>query len=256
MKKSIFKVIIPLALAVLAVAGVATASHSWSGYHWARTSNPFTMKLGDNVSGAWDATLATASSDWSKSDVLDTTIVAGVSKGNCQPTKGRVEVCNKTYGNNGWLGVAQIWITDGTHITQGSVRLNDTYFNTPMYNTQAWRNLVTCQEVGHTFGLDHQDENFNNPPLGTCMDYTNDPTPNQHPNAHDYEELGIIYSHSDLFTTLLSGTTGRSRIGAEESASAAEFGNVLRRDSRGRPSLYGLDLGHGEKQFTFVYWAH
>ncbi len=32
-----------------------------------------------------------------------------------------------------------------------------------------------CQEIGHDFGLDHQDENFNNPNLGTCMDYTNDP---------------------------------------------------------------------------------
>jgi hypothetical protein len=39
-----------------------------------------------------------------------------------------------------------------------------------------------CQEVGHTFGLDHQDENFNNTNLGTCMDYTNDPSTNQHPN--------------------------------------------------------------------------
>jgi hypothetical protein len=24
-------------------------------YHWARTSNPFTLKLGDNVSSAWDS---------------------------------------------------------------------------------------------------------------------------------------------------------------------------------------------------------
>lgn len=37
------------------------------------------------------------------------------------------------------------------------------------------RCLVTCQEVGHTFGLDHRDENFDNGNLGTCMDYTNDP---------------------------------------------------------------------------------
>ena len=45
-------------LAVLVAAGVgaafaapaALANHSWGGYHWARTSNPFTVKLGDNVS--------------------------------------------------------------------------------------------------------------------------------------------------------------------------------------------------------------
>src|SRR6266540_1791449 len=56
---------------------VGRANHSWGGYHWARTSNPFTVKLGDNVSSTWDSALSTASSDWSKSTVLDTTVVAG-----------------------------------------------------------------------------------------------------------------------------------------------------------------------------------
>src|SRR6266567_7362536 len=35
--------------------------------HWARTANPFTIKLGDNVSSAWDSYLAVASSDWTLS---------------------------------------------------------------------------------------------------------------------------------------------------------------------------------------------
>ena len=43
------------------------------------------------------------------------------------------------------------------------------------YNTPAYRRFVTCQELGHDFGLDHQDEVFDNPNLGSCMDYTNDP---------------------------------------------------------------------------------
>src|SRR5213075_19699 len=106
---------------------VLLANHSWGGYHWARTSNPFTIKLGDNVSGLWDGMLVTASNDWSNSTpspthVLDTLIVTGGAKPrNCRPTSGRVEVCNASYGNTGWLGVAQIWITGGTHITQGTV---------------------------------------------------------------------------------------------------------------------------------------
>src|SRR5206468_5527238 len=119
-------------------------------------------------SSAWDSYLATTSSDWSASSVLNTTIVAGSAKPrNCRPTSGRVEVCDASYGNTGWLGVAQIWISGGTHITQGTVKLNDTYFNTATYDTPGWRNLVTCQEVGHTFGLDHQDTNFDNKNLGT-----------------------------------------------------------------------------------------
>ena len=169
----------------VAVAGVALAFHAWGPYHWARTSNPFTLKLGDNVSSAWDVALLTASNDWSTSTVLNAPIVAGATNPkNCKAVAGRVEVCNSKYGNNGWLGVAQIWVTGGEHITKGTVKLNDTYFNTAKYNTPAWRNLVACQEIGHTLGLDHQDEIFVNPNLGTCMDYTNDPSTNQHPNGY------------------------------------------------------------------------
>lgn len=257
-----FSILIIVITLLLAGAFVAYAFHSWNGYHWARTANPFTVKLGDNVSSIWDARLGGASSDWSQSNVLDTAIVPGQSKENCRPTKGRVEVCNKTYGNNGWLGMATIWIS-GSHITQGTVKVNDTYFNTSFYNTTAWRNLVMCQEVGHTLGLDHQDENFYNPPLGTCMDYTIDPTPNQHPNAHDYEELGIIYGHLDSFTTLL-GKVANSRVKVDkadnkaddiDTSNPAELGKEIRKDRNGKGSLFERDLGKGEKVFTFVIWA-
>src|SRR5262245_13693975 len=122
-----------IVVALITLHSSVFASHSWGGYHWARTANPFTIKLGDNVSPAWDPFLATASYDWSKGspnwpDVLDTTVVPGqATPRNCRPTSGRVEVCNATYGSNGWLGVAQIWLSGG-HITQGTVKINDTYF--------------------------------------------------------------------------------------------------------------------------------
>src|SRR5439155_3559247 len=81
----------------------AGATHSWGEYHWARTSNPFTLKLGDNVSSTWDPILATTSSDWSKSSVLDTTIVNGsANPRTCKATKGMVQVCDASYGNNGY----------------------------------------------------------------------------------------------------------------------------------------------------------
>lgn len=111
----------------LVMPAAAEASHSWGDYHWARTSNPFTLKLGANVDGKWDPYLRTTSADWTKSGVLDTTIVNGGAKPrNCRATAGRVEVCNASYGNNGWLGIASISISGGTHITQGTVKVNDT----------------------------------------------------------------------------------------------------------------------------------
>lgn len=103
-----------------------SANHAWGNYHWARTSNPFTLRVGDNVSSQWDGILNTTISDWTSSSVLNLTKVAGQSRSkNCRPTAGRVEVCNGTYGNNGWLGIAQIWAS-GSHITQATTRVNDT----------------------------------------------------------------------------------------------------------------------------------
>ncbi len=235
-------------------ASVVYASHAWGNYHWARTANPLSLKLGDNVSDIWDTHLALASTNWSQSLVLDTNIVTGqANPKNCRATNGRVEVCNSRYGNNGWLGIASIW-ANGNHITQGTVKLNDTYFNTTKYNTPAWRNLVMCQEVGHTFGLSHQDETFDNPPLGTCMDYTNDPTPNQQPNLHDYEELETIYTHLDSSTTALSPLPSASASDID-TTDPKEWGKAIRKSSNGRNSLYERNLGQGRKLFTFVYWA-
>lgn len=254
MRTSLYIKIIAVAavLSLGTVASIAYATHSWGGYHWARTANQFTLKLGDNVSTAWDSYLATASSDWTASSVLDTTVVTGAARANCKGTKGRVEVCDRTYGNNGWLGIAQIWVS-GLHITQGTVKMNDTYFNSGYYNTSAWRNLVMCQEIGHTLGLDHQDTNFYNTNLGTCMDYTNDPSTNQYPNQHDYDELALIYGHTDS-TTTVGQTLANSKadVNLDEQA---EWGKEVRKSSDGHTSLYERDLGNGHKVFTFVTWA-
>lgn len=242
-------------IVAMSIVSAVSANHSWGSYHWARTSNPFALKLGDNVSGAWDSVLNTASTDWSVSSVLDTTVVTGLSNPkNCKPLVGRVEVCNSKYGNNGWLGIAQIWITGGEHITKGVTKVNDTYFNTAKYNTLPWRNLVMCQEIGHNFGLDHQDEDFNNTNLGTCMDYASDPSTNQHPNAHDYEQLEIIYGHLDS-TTTASQTTASKNLGEEVSDLRSSWGKAVKQDGRGRDSLFEKDLGGGNKVYTHVFWV-
>ena len=240
----------------IASAPVVSANHSWGGYHWARTANPFTLLLGDNLNSTWDPFLVTTSTDWSISDVLDTTIAAGrTNPKSCRPTNGRVEVCNSKYGNNGWLGIAQIWVTSNLHITQGVTKMNDTYFNKAAYNKPEWRNLVVCQEVGHTLGLDHQDEIFDNANLGTCMDYTNNPIDNQHPNAHDYEELGLIYAHLDTLTTIgqLTSRSPAKEIVQADLDNPKEWGKLVKGNRQ--VALFERDFDGGDKVFTFVIWA-
>lgn len=236
-----------------ALASTADASHSWGSYHWARTSNPFTLKLGDNLSLGWKSSLQGASADWSTSSILDTVVVPGLSNPkNCRAVAGRVEICNSKYGSNGWLGIASIWAS-GTHITQSTVKMNDTYFNTPQYNTPAWKNFVVCQEIGHAFGLDHQDEDFNNSNMGTCMDYTSDPSTNQHPNQHDYDMLETIYSHLDSSTNI--SQTPLSNRQEVDHSDPSTWGKAIRTSPDGKGVLYERNFNKGNKVFTFVVWA-
>jgi hypothetical protein len=252
------RVILATVVIGLLFATGSTADHSWGGYHWARTSNPFTIKVGDNVDSKWDAHLDEAIADWSQSTVLNLTKVAGGARPrNCRPTAGRIEACNATYGNTGWLGIAQIWITGGTHITQGITKLNDTYFNTASYNTPAWRQLVTCQEIAHDFGLDHQDENFDNPNLGSCMDYTSNPAGNEHPNAHDYDQIEIIYAHLDSITTIGSvlPSSAPGAMSDLDPEGPGQWGRLMKSSRNGRTQTYELDFGRGNKIVTHVFWA-
>jgi hypothetical protein len=246
-----------LVAAALAVAFAATSSadHSWGGYHW-RSDNGIALNVGDNVSSAWDAYLTGALSDWNQSTYVQLTKVAGGTRPkNCKATPGRIEACSERYGFNGWLGIAQIWLSGG-HIVQATTKLNDSYFNSATYNKPEWRRLVTCQEIAHDFGLDHQDENFNNTNLGTCMDYTNNPLgppSNEHPNKHDYDELQIIYSHVDAPQTIeqrMPPAMGQINFEGPE-----QWGQLVRTSTNGRVQIYELDFGHGNKVITHVFWA-
>lgn len=250
-----------LVLAAAVAPSAALAGHSWANYHWAHANNPLSLSLGDNVSPTWDQYLTTASNDWNASIVLYTTVVAGQTRPrNCKPVAGRIEVCSERYGFNGWLGIAQIWVSGG-HIVQATTRVNNSYFNTAKYNTPGWRAMVMCQEIGHTFGLDHQDEDFSNPNLGTCMDYTSNPEgppSNLHPNAHDYEQLQQIYSHFDGAASVAQTSAGGMQPPAAEDAAqvgTAQWGRLIRSTNGGRTERFELDLGGGRKVFTFVIWA-
>jgi hypothetical protein len=256
------------AAAIAAIAAIsapaASASHSWGGYHWARTANPFTIKLGDNVSGLWDGMLSTASADWSKSTVLDTTIVAGGTRPKpCKATLGRVEVCNASYGNSGWLGVATIWLQTGGHIVQGTVKNNDYYFGASnyqyQYNNTAEMQHVICQEIAHTFGLDHQSESGIS--LNTCMDYYHNTSASDlqstHPNAGDYDELLCIYDPASAGRTLTSGghsCRGTGHLDSSTTIGAATGSRFVPTGQMGE-SKYVDRLANGLTRITYINWA-
>jgi hypothetical protein len=192
----------------------AGADHQWGKYHWSQSSSPFTLTLIDSTTSPWTTKLQTASSDWSASSVLNTQRQSGDTSAsvrqNCPPDTGKVRVCNYNYGNTGWLGVAQIWIYVGKdgHIAQGVAEMNDYYFGNSSYayNNSAEMQHVICQEVAHTFGLDHQSEDGTS--LNTCMDYyhntSGSDTKSTHPNQGDYDQLQCIYDPAEYGNTISS----------------------------------------------------
>ena len=259
MRLGILRGIPIVALAVVSlIAGStpASANHSWSTYHWARTSNSFTLQLGNNMSSLWPSYLGQTSTDWNANTtafptVLTTAVVAGTSGGNCRAVAGTTQVCNKNYGFNGWLGLASIWISGG-HITQGTAKMNDSYFGLSTYNNPNEKQHVVCQEVAHTFGLAHQDESGAS--LNTCMDYFSNTGANAtstlstKPNAHDFEQLATIYgAHTDSTSTVkaiaVTPTKGAAADGTPFGASPA------------RGAYYLEDLGNGQYLLTHVFWA-
>ena len=259
-----------LGLASTTISTAAFATHSWGGYHWARTTPQFTLKLGDNLTSAdWKSHLSQSSGNWNagNSAVL-TAIVAGTSNKRCSMVTGTTQVCNGTYGNNGWLGLASINLTGGTHITQGSAKMNDTYFNTATYNNPNEREHVMCQEIAHTFGLDHQSTDGSS--QNSCMDYFSNTGANAtstlstKPNQHDFDELNIIYAHLDSSTTIaaIAASAVRAALNGHSSADVDvtddpnSWGQLVSQSASGRSSTYERHNADGSKTVTHVYWTN
>lgn len=245
--------VVLMSVVLLLLAANVAFAHDWWLWHWhKRTLGMFMIAFTAPVSAE------AARADWDAPfNVMNLPRVTHHSD---------VSVLDGNYGDTGWGGLAQIidwsvhfhcwWIfcyPNPGAIVHAHATLNTTYFwsgeNTGTVFDAA--RGVQCQEIGHTFGLDHQDENQSNPNLGTCMDYTSNPLgppANTKPNAHDYDELYLIYNHADAVTTVGSAS-------ATVANNPNDWGKAVRfiRDGRGR--VFVKDLGAGRQMVTFVIWA-
>jgi hypothetical protein len=270
MRKKIFKrlaLAIAVGAACASAANLAQANHAWGNYHWARTTPQFTLKLGNNLTtSAWSARLTQASGDWNagNSPILTAIVGGSTSARTCKMVAGTTQVCNASYGNNGWLGLASINV-NGDHITQGTAKMNDTYFNTSTYNNVNEREHVMCQEVAHTFGLGHQSEDGSS--QNSCMDYFSNTganagsTVSTKPNAHDFSMLNTIYSHLDSTTTVAStpgtvGSAARGGVDVDITEDPASWGALMKQSANGRSSTYHRFNQDGSVTLTHVYWTN
>lgn len=247
------RLMIAASVAAAAISVPAIAHHSWDGLHWARPSGAeVAVTVGDNVGPQWDKYVLAAVTNWNKSTVIQSPIVPGKTLPvKCQLITGTIQVCNSTYGVTGWLGLTSVKLSSG-HISAMSSKLNDSYFNTPTFNTAAWRLYVTCHELGHAYGLAHQDEDMYNPNIGSCLDVPLNVKGNEAPNLHDYEMLLYIYDHGDSFITVTNGAATSS---LEVGNSPKDWGRAIKFDRLGRPTVFVRNVSPTESVVTDVIWA-
>ncbi|MDA1076108.1 MAG: hypothetical protein O3A63_15310 [Proteobacteria bacterium] len=171
----------------------------------------------------------------------------------CSPPNGQVRICNLSYGQNGWLGIAGIAIDTSGHIVYGYTKLNDTYFGWDFYNKPEWKQSVMCQELGHDVGLSHQDEDFDNQSLYSCMDYQ-DP-PHEYPNPHDFQQLDSIYGHTDSYNSYITDAPTGGGIDGGGGVCNAPPGKGCNKSDIGQRNAetgWGMSFGRRGQSETFM----
>ena len=258
-----------VALAVIAMMPqTVDATHGWSNYHWRRTSSAILeVPVREYHSSVWLTRYAAAIADWRRTALTKVRLrhaFNGPANPSCPLFAGQVSSCDGFYGFTGWVGLASISVGSGGHILLGRSLVNNTYYAQSYYNNVPWRQMVICQELGHTLGLGHVNITYNTPNTGSCQDYTNDPDggpggvsstdpSNMRPNSHDYALLNSRHTH---IGSIIPGFEREATIPAAMMAfkplKLSDMGTLVQVGDGGRTETYERDFGNGYKSVTFV----
>jgi len=177
------------------------------------SGEPLKLKIANALTSDWDEYFTAAVEDWDgaarvdgDADVMSLETERLEADPACTPVEGIMKVCNDDYGETGWEGINECLIM-GEFIISSVSKMNEYYLHPDNYKgllqgstatLEDKRRYTMCHEIGHGFGLSHQDEEFNNADLNTCMDYSSKPQNNLRPNSADYSALNILYGDSVL----------------------------------------------------------
>ena len=165
-RKSLF---VAGALLIAGLAGSAAQAHQWGC--WIQADRNVKLR---NVAGTY---AGYAVSDWNSMTILN---ISSVSSGE------ETYVFNANSGATGWGGIARITNYSGCTILRATDQLNTYYYSA---SSNAGRG-VHCQEIGHTFGLDHSND-------GGCMGggYWYDISTHYRPVSHNVTDIGNMYAN-------------------------------------------------------------
>eukprot|EP00804_Cyclotella_cryptica_P011380 CCRYP_016040-RA/>CCRYP_016040-RA protein AED:0.20 eAED:0.20 QI:569/1/1/1/1/1/4/251/533 len=156
-----------------------------------------TLQVLNNLdeSSDWIQYFQTALSDWDNGtpDAVNLYLRTTSYDPDCRAVRKAMKVCNGNYGPTDWRGINQILLQDDFIITS-LAKMNDYYLEG---TNMAQKQYTMCHEMGHGLGLGHTDENFYNRDLGNCMDYTERPQNNMHPDESNFKTLEQLYGNVD-----------------------------------------------------------
>jgi hypothetical protein len=135
---------------LLTTAGLVMAGNQWYCWHWPKN----TITVNTAAGGYWGGIISSEFSEWDSGTCVDFT------------SGSEITGDANFYGNTGWLGLARLldYDTSTCEIIRAESLMNQSYLDGPSYDETDDRH-VTCQEHGHTIGLDHR----KSPRHQTCM---------------------------------------------------------------------------------------
>jgi len=167
--------------------GVVLANHPWicsgsTAYHYSPRTVPYASAVAQStvVRSASSYTSAYSGSIAVWNPTVVNLVLSSTPK---------LRMFYGAYGQTGWLGLASLTSVSSCHINAANSKINDTYMRDTARYSQTAVNHVACQEVGHTFGLNH-----NRTSSTTCMNDSILTAGNQI-NQHDRDQLASIYAH-------------------------------------------------------------
>ena len=186
--KRLLSVALTFLVGLLVGTGVVLANHPWicsgtTAYHY----SPRTVGYASAVA---ESSVVRSASSYTSAYSGSVSLWNGTIISLVTSSTPKLRLFYGAYGQNGWLGLASLTsVGSGCHINSANAKLNDSYLRDTARYSQTAVNHVSCQEVGHTFGLNHN-RNAND----TCMNDRILSAGNQI-NQHDIDQLNSIYAH-------------------------------------------------------------